>query len=63
MEQTMKRVSEKTIQRLREAAARAAKYREQFEAMLDSAKAAENWEEVAEASGMCADAEAGDWMC
>ena len=59
----MKRVSEKTIQRLREAAERAARYRDQFEIMLDSAKQADNWEEVAEAAGMIPDADAAEWMC
>jgi hypothetical protein len=59
----MKRVSEKTIVRLREAAARAAKYRDQFELMLDAAKEADNWEEVAEAAGMIADSEASEWLC
>ena len=59
----MKRVSEKTIQRLREAAERAARYRDQFETMLNSAKQADNWEEVAEAAGMVPSADAGDWLC
>lgn len=59
----MKRVSDKTIQRLREAAARAAKYRDQFEQLLDSAKQADNWQEVAQAAGMIPDADASEWMC
>ena len=59
----MKRVSEKTIQRLREAADKAAKYRWQFEDMLESAKQAGNWEEVAEAAGIPPDGDAGDWLC
>lgn len=59
----MKRVSEKTIQRLREAADRANKYLWQFEAMLESAKQADNWEEVAESVGISPDSNAGDWLC
>ena len=59
----MKRVSEKTIQRLRDAAYRAAKYRDQFELMLDAAKVADNWDEVCEAAGMIPDADASEWLC
>jgi hypothetical protein len=59
----MKRVSEKTIQRLREAADRAARYRWKFEDMLQAAKQAGNWEEVAEAAGIHPSDYADDWLC
>jgi len=59
----MKRVSEKTIQRLRDAAYRAAKYRDQFEQMLYKAQEADNWDEVCEAAGIVPDGDAGEWMC